>query len=157
MNALDVIEQLLLTKVVSYNLRYCLVDDNKVPHKIDGSFARPNHEEDFVPIEELLNADYINEYAGVGISIKASKISAIDVDHCFSIPFDFGSIDDRGREIFNMFEKLAYIEFSFSGKGMRILFKQPEIKEYAKLEADIRLMSKEISNIISSIVDDKNC
>lgn len=131
MSALDTLENLLSTKIVSYDLRYCLVDNNKVPYKLDGTLARPNHEEDFVSIEEIANANHIDEYRGIGISIKASKICAIDVDHCFSIPFDFGSIDDRGRTIFHMFEKLAYIEFSFSGQGMRILFKQPEIENYA--------------------------
>lgn len=37
------------------------------------------------------------------------------------------------------------------------LFEIDEIKEYAKLESDIRLLSKKISDIISSIVDSENC
>ncbi len=37
------------------------------------------------------------------------------------------------------------------------LFSIEEVKEYAKLENDIRLLSKRISNIISSIVDTENC
>lgn len=37
------------------------------------------------------------------------------------------------------------------------LFMIDEVKEYAKLETDIRLLSKKISNIISSIVSTENC
>ena len=37
------------------------------------------------------------------------------------------------------------------------LFSINEIKEYSKLEKDIRLLSKKISNIISSVVDKGNC
>ena len=37
------------------------------------------------------------------------------------------------------------------------LFEIDELKEYAKLETDIRLLSRKISDIISSIVDTENC
>ena len=37
------------------------------------------------------------------------------------------------------------------------LFEIPEIKEYSKLESEIRLLSKNISNSISSIVDKNKC
>ena len=37
------------------------------------------------------------------------------------------------------------------------LFSIEEVKEYAKIESDIRLLSKKISNIISSVVDSENC
>ena len=37
------------------------------------------------------------------------------------------------------------------------LFEINEIKEYAKLENDIRLLSKRISDIISSTVNSENC
>ncbi|MBO6195664.1 MAG: YlbF family regulator [Bacilli bacterium] len=37
------------------------------------------------------------------------------------------------------------------------LFSMDEVKEYAKLENNIRLLSKRISDIISSIVDTENC
>lgn len=37
------------------------------------------------------------------------------------------------------------------------LFEIDEVKEYAKLETDIRLLSRKISDIISSIVDTENC
>lgn len=37
------------------------------------------------------------------------------------------------------------------------LFEIDEIKEYAKLETDIRLFSKRVSDIISSVVDKEKC
>lgn len=37
------------------------------------------------------------------------------------------------------------------------LFEIEEIKEYAKLETDIRLFSKKVSDIISSVVDKEKC
>ncbi len=37
------------------------------------------------------------------------------------------------------------------------LFSIEEVKEYAKIESDIRLLSKKISSIISSVVDSENC
>ena len=132
MNAVDVLTNLMSTDLVHNDLKYCLVDSNKLPHQVDGSMARPNHNEDFVDITEIANADNLAEYAGVGISIKASNLTAIDVDHCFDKPFTFDTIDDRGKDIYNMFKSYAYIEFSFSGTGMRILFKCDNIDDYSK-------------------------
>ncbi len=37
------------------------------------------------------------------------------------------------------------------------LFEIDGVKEYAKIETDIRLLSRKISDIISSIVDTENC
>ena len=67
-------------------LKYCLVSKDELPYKIDSSLVKPNKEEDFVNIEELINAssNIKEDYKGVGISIQASKICAIDVDHCFN-------------------------------------------------------------------------
>lgn len=133
MNALDVVENLLNTGVASYELKYCLVDEQKRPYTIFGNYARPNHNEDFATLEELASADNLYSYKGVGISISASNICAIDIDHCFKEPFNFDSIDIRGKDIYDMFKDLAYIEFSFSGSGMRILFRQDEIKDYSSI------------------------
>ncbi len=132
MTALEVLNNLMLTDLVQNDLKYCLVDKKKIPHKLDGSLARPNCDEDFVDIFELTNAENLAEYAGLGISIKASNITAIDVDHCFSEPFVFETIDERGKDIFEMFKSFSYIEFSFSGTGMRVLFRCDNIDEYSK-------------------------
>lgn len=42
-------------------------------------------------------------------------------------------------------------------KYRKELFKIEEVKEYSKLEGEIRLESKKISKIISSIVNKHNC
>ena len=77
------------------------------------------NDEDFVDIFELTNAENLAEYAGLGISIKASNITAIDVDHCFSEPFVFETIDERGKDIFEMFKSFSarsvYYEMEFRG------------------------------------------
>ena len=116
------------------NLKYCLVTKDKLPYRIDEILARSNHSEDFVNIQEIVsNLETINieNYKGVGISIQASNICAIDVDHCFSSPFDISSGDERAQQLIDKFKNLAYIEFSFSGTGLRILFKSNSIENYS--------------------------
>ncbi len=121
MNSIDVIERLIETKLVNYDLKYCLVTENKLPKKINGDMAKPNNSDDFVSLSKLLECDNLNNYAGIGISIQASNICAIDIDHCFTIPNDISSGDNRAKDILEMF-KNTYCEFSFSGTGLRILF-----------------------------------
>lgn len=130
MSALDTMFNLLSTSLMDVDCKYCFVNEDKIPFKIDGEKARPNVDDDFVSFEEISNAKNISDYKGLGISIKASNLCAIDVDHCFKIPRDFSSIDERGKDIFNMFKDIAYIEYSFSGTGLRILFKTGAIENY---------------------------
>lgn len=133
MSALDTLENILNhPNLFLSNLKYCLVDSNKIPYKINGENAKSNRLEDFVNIETLLECKNLDEYAGIGISIQASNICAIDVDKCFEIPFDINSADDRAIDIIERFKKYAYIEFSFSGKGLRVFFEQDIIKDYSK-------------------------
>ena len=116
------------------NLKYCLVTKDKLPYRVDEILARSNHSEDFVSIQEIIsNLENINveNYKGVGISIQASNICAIDVDHCFSSPFDITSGDERAQQLIDKFKDLAYIEFSFSGTGLRILFNSNLIENYS--------------------------
>lgn len=131
MSALDAIERVSSSSLLTGSLLYCLVDEKKIPYKIDGTNASPNQVKDFVPLEELLMCPTIDKYKGIGISIQASTVCAIDVDHCFSIPFDVSSGDERAKNIIHLFENKAYIEFSFSGKGLRILFYHDVIKDYS--------------------------
>lgn len=133
MNAIDALENLAKTSLVNVNLRYCLADEEKHPHCVDGRLAKPNNEEDFVSFEELLEANDLDKYRGVGISVKASQICAIDVDHCFSEPFDINTIDERGKEVIELFKDLAYIEFSFSGTGLRVIFRHPCLDNYKEI------------------------
>ena len=134
MNAVDNIEAVLRTNnEFLLNLKYCL-HINKVPYRYDGAFARPNQEGDFVSLEEIMNNHLkgkldLYRYNGLGISCKANNLIAIDVDHCFSKELDFSSIDERGKRIYEMFKGLGYIEFSFSGTGMRILLNTSIIPE----------------------------
>lgn len=133
MNALDTINNIINnTYLPLADLKYCLVNKNKIPFKINGENAKPNNINDFVDIDTLLNCNNLEDYSGVGLSIQASNISAIDVDKCFKIPFDINSADDRALDIIQRFFDYAYIEFSFSGKGLRVLFKQEIIENYSK-------------------------
>lgn len=132
-NAIHTLNNILETKLYLYDLRYCLVDQNKRPYKIDNTLARPNKVEDFVDLDSLFQNDKLDTYAGIGISIQASNICAIDVDHCFSIPFNISSSDERAKDIINRFKNIAYIEFSFSGTGLRVLFKENIIDNYSNL------------------------
>lgn len=116
------------------DLKYCLVDINKLPYTIQGVLARSNHSEDFVNFNQLVDAmdnPDVDSYKGVGASIQASNICAIDVDHCFKEPFDINSGDERAKELIEMFKTKTYIEFSFSGTGLRILFKSNIIDNYS--------------------------
>lgn len=123
MNAIDFIDNLISNdNIYDADLRYCLIDKNKVPFKQTGDIVKPNCKEDFVALDTLIS-DNIDKYAGVGVSIQASNIFAIDVDHCFSKPFDLESGDERALDIIEIFKDDFYIEFSFSGTGLRILFK----------------------------------
>lgn len=111
-------------------LRFCFVNKDKVPFQANGTdSARPNVTSDFVPLAQM-NLSKASEFAGLGVSIQASGICAIDVDHCFSRPFDLSSADGRAQDIINVFGGKTYIEFSFSGTGLRILFNAAPIQDY---------------------------
>lgn len=131
MNAVDVLINIANSNLINATqFRYCLVGSDKVPYTINGNMAKPNSKTDFVSLEEIANAPDLEKYAGVGISIQASNVCAIDVDHCFKKPFDFSSGDERAKYVYENFKNLAYIEFSFSGTGMRVLFFQDNIADY---------------------------
>ena len=132
MNALDAVERIAFNpNLAEAGFRFCLCGADKIPYKPDGTRARPNAPEDFCSLEELSLCEDLDRYAGVGISIKASKVCAIDIDKCFEVPFDQSTGDDRAKDAINTFSGKAYVEFSFSGKGLRILFRLPEIKDYS--------------------------
>ena len=132
MSALETLENILSRdNLIQANLKYCLIDKEKVPYRPDGERVRPNKAEDFVNIDELC-VETISDYAGIGVSIQASNICAIDVDHCFKSPFDKESGDERSKDLLNRFKDFAYCEFSFSGTGLRILFRHKVIDNYTK-------------------------
>lgn len=126
MSAIETILRISQNKnLISYPFRYCLVNSVKIPYTVNETVAHPNKKEDFCSFDELLDCENLQSYQGVGISIIESNIIAIDVDKCFSTPFDIKTADDRALDIIEMFKDIAYIEFSFSGKGLRILFYSP--------------------------------
>ena len=131
MSAVDVLSRISSTHLLEADLRYCLVSDDKRPYKIDDTMAKPNQMSDFVDFESLLQHTSLESYAGVGISIQASNIFAIDVDHCFETAFDVMSGDNRAKDLLERFADYAYCEFSFSGKGLRILFRHKVMDDYS--------------------------
>ena len=133
MSALDTLERIVSNEhLYNYPFRYCLVGDDKIPYSLQGTRAKPNNGKDFSSLEELTQCLNLEKYAGIGVSVIESKICAIDVDKCFSTPFDIESADDRAKDIIEMFKDKAYIEFSFSGKGLRILFVAEDVPNYAE-------------------------
>lgn len=133
MSALDTLLNIANNNNLStYNFRYCLVDKEKHPFNVNSTFVRPNHVEDFVDITTLVssNIEDLTKYAGIGVSIQASDICAIDIDHCVEIKNDVNSINKQATDIINLFKDFAYIEFSFSGTGIRIFFKAHKIDNY---------------------------
>lgn len=96
------------------------MNDNKIPFTINNTNCKPDTEEDFVNLEDLIKCKDIDKYRGIGISVNFSHLTAIDIDHCFLKNFDIKSISTKGLNILKMF-KDTYCEFSFSGTGLRIL------------------------------------
>ena len=131
MTSIDVIEKLTNTHIIDADLKYCLVDNNKHPFRIDSLPARSNCLDDFVSFDTLLTSTFLDKFAGIGISIQASNVCAIDVDHCFSIANDISSGDDRAKYCLDLFKDDAYCEFSFSGTGLRIIFLHDKIENYS--------------------------
>lgn len=132
MSAIDVIDRLSNTSIVYSNLKFCLVDDKKRPFRVDETPARPNIIEDFVDFEDLFQCSNLGSFAGIGISIQASEVCAIDVDGCFSRPNDITSADERAEYFMKLFNvDGVYMEFSFSGTGLRILFIHHLIDDYS--------------------------
>lgn len=93
-------------------------------------------------INDLSNSDEIKRFKELEKSIKNNS---------------------KYNELISDFEKnkSRYEEEGILNKEIinlrKSLFEIDEVKEYAKLETDIRLLSRKISDIISSIVDTENC
>lgn len=134
MSAIDTLARIVYNEnLVSYPFRYCLVASNKVPYNIKKELAKPNSKEDFCSLSELVECEALSSFEGIGISVIESNISAIDIDKCFSNPFDITSGDERAKFALELFKDKAYTEFSFSGKGLRILFAVGNIENYSNI------------------------
>ncbi len=133
MKVADVIERLNVSSLKNADLKYCFVKydkGTKVPMRYDGEFARTNVMSDFVSLDEISTSPIKDQFDGLGISVQASNVCGVDIDHCVDVPFDKSTISDFALAIINMFKDWAYVEFSFSGTGIRILFRAENIDDY---------------------------
>ncbi len=133
MKVKEVVERLRNNSLNDANLKYCYVKyDNgtKIPMRYDGKFARTNVLSDFVTLDEIANSPVADRFDGLGISVQASNVCGVDIDHCVDVPFDKSTINDFAKSIISMFKDWAYVEFSFSGTGIRILFRAENIEDY---------------------------
>lgn len=134
MKVKDVVERLNSNSLKDANLKYCFVKfDNgtKVPMRYDGNYARTNVMSDFISLDEISSSPVADQFDGLGISVQASNVCGVDIDHCVDVPFDKSTINDFAVAIINMFKDWAYVEFSFSGTGIRILFRAENIEDYS--------------------------
>src|SRR5574344_2529348 len=130
MSAIDCLERISNTSLMLSDLQYCLLDSNKLPFQINGEPARSNDNSTFVSYEKLLSCNNLDYYTGVAISVQASNVCAVDIDHCLLKPNNFTTMSDLAKDVVNMFKEFGYVESSFSGLGIRILFNQACIKDY---------------------------
>lgn len=135
MNILDNLNNIVSNpNIISYPFKYCLVNQKKQPFNIDDLPCHLNNLKEFVSINDILNMNETKllKYQGLGISIQASNVTAIDVDHCFNIKWNINSGDNRAKNILDLFRDY-YCEFSFSGSGLRIFFLSNPIKDYSDI------------------------
>lgn len=134
MSVVETLLNIANSNLIAFPFKYCFVTQDKRPFRVDGLDARSNVLTDFVSFDELIESTFVyrKRTKGIGISIQASNVCAIDVDDCFVDAFDITSIDERGQNILELFENIAYCEFSFSGHGLRILFLHDIIDNYER-------------------------
>lgn len=131
MKARDCFNKVNSTKLISSSLKYCYMDEEKHPYFNIGELADPSNPSGFKSLRDL-DDKCLDYFAGIGISIQASKVSAIDVDHCFSEANQLDSINELGKNILEHFKDF-YVEYSFSGTGMRILFTADVVLNYKEI------------------------
>lgn len=132
MSALDCLYRLTNTNIIKCDFRYCLVDSKKNPYQLNGNRAMVNDYNTFVGMNDLASFDNLEAWTGLGISVQASNIIGIDLDHCVDTALDYNSANEKAKDIVSMFKDIAYIEFSFSGKGIRILLNSDQIEDYER-------------------------
>lgn len=93
-------------------------------------------------INKIDNSNEIKRFKELEKKIKSNK-EYIRLTEEFENNRELYEKEDRlNEEIINYRKKIFLID---------------EVKEYAKIESDIRLLSKSISKTISSLVEKKNC
>ena len=93
-------------------------------------------------INKIDNLDEIKRYKELGKIIKDNEEYKIIMD-----------IFNKNKELYEKENRLNEEIINLRKK----LFSIPEVKEYAKLESDIRLLVKQINKTICSIVEKEKC
>lgn len=93
-------------------------------------------------INNLSSSDEIKRFKELEIIIKNNKEYNKLISDFEKNKYKYEEEGILNKEIINLRKKLFMID---------------EVKEYAKIESDIRLLSKKISSIISSVVSTENC
>ncbi|MDL2318236.1 phage/plasmid primase, P4 family [Eubacteriales bacterium OttesenSCG-928-A19] len=96
----------------------------KVPYNPHtGGHAQSNNPDTFAAFDKAVAAQ--GQYDGLGVGIF-NGISAIDIDHCVN---EDGTLMRIAQDVVDRFRSAgAYIEYSPSGKGVRILFRAPDFQ-----------------------------
>lgn len=131
MKAIETIKNLSETTLVNEKFKYCFMSYSKIPFTKEFKKVKVNEKDCFCSFYDLLKSKYVNSFESVGISVNESKVCAIDIDKCVSESFNLNSINDFALEIINLFSD-TYVEFSFSGNGIRILLYTKEVLDYEK-------------------------
>jgi hypothetical protein len=95
--------------------------------------AASNRAETWGPFEQALEAALRTEAAGIGIVITASRLCALDLDHCID---DNGELADWAQSIVNMCRG-CYCERTPSGHGLRILGWSQSVAKVPKVKLKI--------------------
>ena len=93
-------------------------------------------------IKELTNLDEIKRFKELEKSIKNTK--------------KYNELVSNFEKNKDKYEKEGILNQEVI-KFRKSIFEIDEVKEYAKLENDVRLLSRKISDIISSIVNTEKC
>lgn len=116
----------------------------KIPiNPITEGYASTKNSKTFSSFEKA--AEKLSSYDGLGIRVE-NNLVAIDVDHCV---FN-GSLNSLAKEIVSHFPN-SYIEFSPSGKGLRIFTFMPSSINYDK---DIyKMKTKEVEVYVAGFTN----
>lgn len=91
-----------------------------------GNYGNSKDPDTFAPLAVALAALEPGGYDGIGVGVFGT-LGAIDIDHCIQ---DTGELSELAVDVMRTMQ--AYVEYSPSGKGLRILFTVPEGFQYDK-------------------------
>lgn len=116
----------------------------KIPvNPITNKFAKVNNNSDFIPFNEVVK--YADKYDGLGIKVS-NNLVAIDIDDCVLN----GEFTKLAKEIINKF-KGSYIEYSPSGKGLRLFLIVSNTNSYNL--NDYKMKTKDLEVYVSGFTN----